>query len=72
MAITFLPTLNRFGGSSPDSWLAPWITDSILGILLPVMIYFIFKRKGIKTWAILIIYTTLGAFDYATGLVTEW
>ncbi len=72
MAITFLPTLNRFGGTSPDAWLAPWITDSILGILLPVAIYAILKRKGIKTWGLLIIYSTLGAFDYATGLVVEW
>ena len=72
MALTFLPTLNMLGGTSPDEWLGPWVTDSLLGLLLPVVIYFILKGKGLKTWALLIVYSTLGAFDYATGLVTQW
>lgn len=72
MALAFLPTLKIFNGTSPDEWLGPWITDGILGLLLPVVMYFILKGKGIKTWALLIIYSTLGAFDYATGLVTQW
>ena len=72
MALTFLPTLQMFGGTSPDEWLGPWVSDSILGLLLPVVIYFILKGKGLKTWALLIVYSTLGAFDYATGLVTQW
>jgi len=71
-AILFLPTLNMFGGSSPDAWLAPWVSDSILGLLLPAVIYFLLKGKGIKTWALLILYSAIGAFDYANGLVTEW
>ncbi len=72
MALTFLPTLKIFGGTSPDEWLAPWVTDGILGLLLPVVIYFILKGKGLKIWALLIVYSALGAFDYATGLVTQW
>lgn len=71
-AILFLPTLEMYGGSSPDAWLAPWVTDSILGLLLPVVIYFLLKRKGIKTWAMLILYSAIGAFDYANGLATQW
>lgn len=72
MALIFLPTLNILGGTSPNEWLGPWVTDGILGLLLPVVVYFILKGKGIKTWALLIIYNALGAFDYATGLVTQW
>ena len=72
MALTFLPTLKMFDGTSPNEWLAPWVTDGILGLLIPVVLYFILKGKGIKTWALLIIYCALGAFDYATGLVTQW
>lgn len=72
MALTFLPTLNMFGGTSPNEWLGPWITDSILGLLLPIVIYAILKGKGLKTWALLIMYSALGAFDYAIGIVTQW
>lgn len=72
MALTFLPTLNMLGGTSPNEWLGPWVTDGILGLLLPVVIYFILKGKGLKTWALLIVYSAIGAFDYATGLVTQW
>lgn len=72
MALTFLPTLQMFGGTSPNEWLAPWVTDSILGLFLPVVIYFVLKGKGLKIWALLIVYSTLGVFDYATGLVTQW
>ena len=71
-AILFLPNLQMFGGTSPDEWLAPWVTDSILGLLLPVFIYFLLKGSGIKTWALLLLYSAIGAFDYANGLVTEW
>ncbi|MEL7425193.1 MAG: hypothetical protein AAFN81_19560 [Bacteroidota bacterium] len=71
-AILFLPTLEMYGGNSPNAWLAPWITDSILGVLLPVVIYFLLKGSGVKTWAVIAIYSAIGAFDYATGLVTQW
>ncbi|MGB6034826.1 MAG: hypothetical protein WBG42_01065 [Cryomorphaceae bacterium] len=30
-AILILPTFKMFGGTSPDEWLAPWVTDSLLG-----------------------------------------
>lgn len=72
MALIFLPTLKMLGGTSPNEWLGPWVTDGILGLLIPVAIYFILKGNGIKTWALLIVYNVLGAFDYATGLVTQW
>lgn len=72
MAITFLPTLQMYGGDSPDVWLGPWLTDSVLGLLLPVAIYLILKGKGIKTWGFLIVYSALGAFDYATGIITQY
>ncbi len=71
-AILFLPTLKMFGGTSPDAWLAPWVTDSILGLLLPVVTYFLLKGKGLKIWATLLLYSAIGAFDYATGLTTQW
>ncbi len=60
------------GGVNPNAWFAPWLSDSILGILVPVVIYFLLKGKGVKTWALLIMYSALGAFDYANGLATEW
>lgn len=72
MAITFLPTLQMYGGDSPDVWLGPWLTDSVLGLLLPVAIYLIYRGKGIKAWGFLIVYSALGAFDYATGIITEY
>ncbi|MBC6994096.1 hypothetical protein QWY85_18950 [Neolewinella lacunae] len=71
-AIYFLFTLEMFGGTSPDEWLGPWVTDSILGIMLPLVIYFILNGSGMKTWALIIVYSALGSFDYANGLVTEW
>ncbi|MEM6362454.1 MAG: hypothetical protein AAF731_20365 [Bacteroidota bacterium] len=71
-AILFLPTLQMFGGASPDPWLGPWVTDSILGVILPIVIYFMLKGSGIKTWTLFIIYSVIGAFDYANGLVTQW
>ena len=57
----FLPTLEMYGGESANVWLAPWITDTILGLLLPFIIWTILNRKGAKTWAILIVYNTKGA-----------
>lgn len=71
-AILFLPPLKMFGGTSPDEWLAPWVTDSLLGLLLPIVIHFILKGRGIRTWAMLIVYSAIGAFDYANGIVMEW
>lgn len=68
----FFSTLKMNGGNNPDAWLAPWVTDSILGLLIPIVIYYLLKGKGAKTWALLIMYSALGAFDYATGIATQY
>lgn len=68
----FFSTLEMNGGNNPDAWLAPWVTDAILGLLVPVVIYYLLKGKGAKIWALLIMYNALGAFDYATGIATQY
>jgi len=68
----FLPTLEMYGGESSNVWLTPWITDTILGLLLPFIVWTILKGKGAKTWAILIVYSTIGAFDYIHGIIAQW
>lgn len=70
--IFFFPSLEMNGGNNPNAWFAPWVSDSILGLLVPVVIYFLLNGKGVKTWALLIMYSALGAFDYAIGLATQW
>jgi hypothetical protein len=70
--IFFLKLLDMNGGNNPNAWFAPWISDFLLGLLVPVVIYFLLKGKGIKIWALLIMYSALGAFDYANGLATQW
>ncbi|MEM9274769.1 MAG: hypothetical protein AAGA80_17670 [Cyanobacteria bacterium P01_F01_bin.143] len=70
--LLFFPTLEMNGGVNPDAWLAPWVSDSILGLLVPVVIYFLFKGSGSKIWALLVMYSALGSFDYANGLATQW
>lgn len=67
-----LPSLEMYGGVNPDAWFAPWISDTILGIIAPYMIYLVLKQKGISVWGILVAYNAIGAFDYAHGLITEW
>ena len=68
----FFSSLRMNGGSNPDEWVTPWITDSILGLMIPFILYLILKGKGIKIWAFLISYSAIGAFDYLTGLDTQW
>ena len=67
-----LPSLEMYGGVNPDAWFAPWISDTILGLLVPYMIYLVIKKDGMKVWGILVAYNAIGAFDYAHGLLTEW
>lgn len=67
-----LPSLEMYGGVNPDAWFAPWISDTVLGILAPIMIYLVMKKKGIKTWGILVAYNAIGAFDYTHGILTQW
>lgn len=71
-AISFISSLEMFGGISPDAWLSPWVSDGILGALLPIIIYFILRGSGIKLWGILVLYNAVGAFDYANALATQW
>jgi hypothetical protein len=50
---------------------AQQVSDTILGILVPVMIYLLWRKTGAKVWAGLIVYNALGAFDYSHGLATQ-
>ncbi|MEM1184888.1 MAG: hypothetical protein AAGI53_07780 [Planctomycetota bacterium] len=71
-ALAFVPKLSMFGGAAPDAWLSPWITDAALGVMIPVVIIAVHKLRGAWVWGGLLVYNTLGAFDYANGLVTQW
>lgn len=35
----FFSSLEMNGGKNPDAWFAPWVSDSILGLLVPIVIY---------------------------------
>lgn len=70
--VFFLPTVEMFGGIAPDAWFAPWLSDAILGVLVPVALYALLVRRGAAVWGTLVIYNALGAFDYANGLATQW
>ena len=67
-----LPSLEMFDGTSPDAWFAPWVSDTILGLLVPVMAYLAWNRRGVVVWGALIGYNAVGAFDYVHGLATQW
>ena len=69
---TMIPSLEMYGGNNPDAWFGPWISDTILGILVPIMLFLLLRKRGIKTWALLLMYNGIGAFDYAHGLITQW
>jgi len=57
-----------FGGPAPDAWFAPWLSDAILGFLVPVMVFLFWTRRGVRLWGVLVAYNALGVFDYAHGL----
>lgn len=61
-----------FGGTAPNGWFGPWLCDAAFGILVPFIVFLFWKKRGIVTWGVLIIYNALGAFDYFTGLLTQW
>ena len=67
-----LPSLEMFDGDNPDAWIGPWVSDTVLGLLVPVMVYLAWRRSGTKVWGALVAYTVIGAFDYAHGLATQW
>ena len=67
-----LPTLEMYGGVNPNAWFTPWISDTILGLLVPYIIYLLLKKKGMMVWGTLIAYNAIGAFDYVHGLLAQW
>ena len=69
--ILFLPELQMFGGAAPDGWLGPWLSDTIIGFALPVMLYLFWTRRGMAVWGALVAYNAVGAFDYSQGLITQ-
>lgn len=68
--ILFLPTVEMFGGIAPDAWFAPWLSDTALGFMVPLMVYLFWQGRSIGVWGALVIYNAVGEFDYATGLAT--
>ncbi len=70
--VMFLPKVEVFGGPAPNAWFGPWFSDSILGFLVPVMVFIFWTRSGMRVWGALLVYNALGAFDYANGLVTQF
>lgn len=69
--ILFLPEVQMFGGIAPDGWFGPWLSDTIIGFILPVMLYLFWAKRSIRVWGILVLYNAVGAFDYSQGLITQ-
>jgi len=69
--ILFLPQGEMFGGIAPDGWFGPWLSDTIIGLILPVMIYLFWTRHSIAVWGVLVAYNAVGAFDYSQGLIVQ-
>ena len=69
--ILFLPQVEMFGGIAPDGWFGPWLSDTIIGLILPVMIYLFWTRRSIAVWGVLVAYNAVGAFDYSQGLIVQ-
>lgn len=70
--ITYFPHLEMYGGIDANAWFGPWLSDTILGLLVPLMVFALWRRTGPRVWAMLFAYNVLGAFDYAHGLMTQW
>jgi len=70
--VLFLPTVEMFGGIAPNGWFGPWLSDAILGFLVPVMVFIFMTRRGIRVWGALVLYNAVGAFDYSQGLITQF
>lgn len=70
--ILFLPSVQSLGGPAPDAWFGPWLSDAILGALVPLMIYVLWTRRGPRAWGALVVYNAIGAFDYSQGLITQF
>ncbi|WP_290847947.1 hypothetical protein [Henriciella sp.] len=70
--VLFLPTVEMFGGIAPNGWFGPWLSDAILGFLVPIMVFLFLTRRGIRIWGGLVLYHAVGAFDYSQGLITQF
>lgn len=40
--------------------------------MVPLMVYLFWRGRSVAVWGVLVIYNAVGAFDYATGLATQW
>ncbi|MGK8236158.1 hypothetical protein ACLGGT_18615 [Roseovarius sp. MS2] len=69
--ILFLPQVQMFGGPAPDGWFGPWLSDTIIGFAVPMMLYLFWTRRGMAVWGALVAYNAVGAFDYSQGLITQ-
>ena len=72
LAMVFIPKLVMFGGDAPNAWVGPWVADSVLGLLIPVVLVALYRFRTTRTWGLILLYNGLGAFDYSIGLVTQW
>ena len=70
--VLFLPAVEMFGGTAPNAWFGPWLSDAILGFLVPVIVFIFLTRRGIRVWGALVLYNAVGAFDYSQGLITQY
>ena len=67
-----LKSAKMFGGLNADAWLAPWLSDTILGILTPFAIYGAFTGKGVVAWGLLLSFNVAGSYDYMNGLLAQY
>ncbi|MEM9497867.1 MAG: hypothetical protein AAGA28_08110 [Pseudomonadota bacterium] len=70
--IFFVSTVEAFGGPSPNAWFGPWVSDAVIGLLVPVMIFVLWTKHTPRAWGALVTYNSLGAFDYSHGLLTQF
>jgi len=69
--VLFLPQLQMFGGTAPDGWFGPWLSDAIIGFALPLVLYLFWTRRSLAIWGLVVAYNAVGAFDYSQGLITQ-
>jgi hypothetical protein len=72
LAMAFIPKVAMFGGAAPDAWVGPWVADSVLGLLIPLVLFTLHRIRAARAWGLILLYNGIGAFDYIMGLVTQW